>query len=330
MPSPAHHAKAGGFCNPWSDSQLHGVGGLLKWMLTRSGKRKLPNAAQTPLGQPRQLPAALPDNLSVTWIGHSTFLVRCDGVTVLTDPIWSERASPVSFAGPRRIAAPGILLDDIPLVDITVLSHDHYDHLDDATVRNLIKRFPAMAWIAPVGVGDFLRRRGATTVFELDWWEEMTLGHVNIGCTPAQHFSGRYPWNRNATLWCGWSLRFEHASLFFAGDTGLHPEFYAIAERFGPFDASILPIGAYDPRWFMKAVHMSPEEAVGAFEIMQAANPHASGRMIGSHWGTFRLTDEPVDEPPVLARQTWKSAALPPEDLWIMSHGETRTVGKAV
>jgi N-acyl-phosphatidylethanolamine-hydrolysing phospholipase D len=328
MTSSAHHTEDGRFRNPWPNSQLHGIGDLIKWMLTRSEKRKSQERIKRRHIQVQKVPPVAEDALSVTWIGHSSFLLRSSGVSVLTDPVWSERASPVSFAGPRRIVSPGVAFEDLPHVDLTVLSHDHYDHLDDATIRNLIKRFPEMTWIAPVGVGRFLKKRGARSVFELDWWDEVTVGNVQIGCTPAQHFSGRYPWNRNATLWCGWSLKFKDSSVFFAGDTALHPEFGAIAERFGPFDASILPIGAYDPRWFMRAVHMGPEEAVNAFQAVQSANPHTSGRMIGSHWGTFRLTDEPVDEPPKLARQAWNAAALPPGNLWIMSHGETRAVDR--
>jgi len=148
----------------------------------------------------------------------------------------------------------------------------------------------------------------------------------SFACTPAQHFSGRYPWNRNATLWCGWTLRIGGTAVFFAGDTGLHPEFGAIAQRFGPFDMSILPIGAYDPRWFMHPVHMAPEEAVAAFHAIDSVHPEHAGVMVGSHWGTFRLTDEPVDEPPILARRAWSTAKLPPENLWILAHGESRAI----
>lgn len=327
MAAPPHHHPNGGFHNPWPGSALHGFGSFFKWMLTRSRRESATSAESNPsLPASQELPPNTSDTLSVTWIGHSSFLIQFAGMNILTDPIWSDRASPVGFAGPKRLVPPGIALDALPRIDVTVLSHDHYDHLDDATVRRLIAQFPRMPWITPLGVGDFLRKRGASSVKELDWWSEDVVGSATFGCTPAQHFSGRFPWNRNATLWCGWTIRIGSTRVFFAGDTGLHPEFAAIAERFGPFDMSILPIGAYDPRWFMHPVHMAPEEAVAAFHAIGSAHPGLSGVMVGSHWGTFRLTDEPVDEPPMLTRQAWTATNLPPENLWILSHGESRAI----
>jgi N-acyl-phosphatidylethanolamine-hydrolysing phospholipase D len=326
MSVPMHHDPKGGFRNPWPGSALHGFGGFVKWILTRS-KRKSPGShGDAQVAALRELPPDVSDGLSVTWIGHSSFLIQLGGVNILTDPIWSDRASPVGFAGPKRLVPPAVALDALPRIDVTVLSHDHYDHLDDKTVRRLIAQFPEMSWLTPLGVGDFVRRRGAASVRELDWWSEAVIGSASFACTPAQHFSGRYPWNRNATLWCGWTIRVGNTAVFFAGDTGLHPEFETIARRLGPFDMSILPIGAYDPRWFMHPVHMAPEEAVAAFSAIGAVHPDRSGVMAGSHWGTFRLTDEPVDEPPLLARQAWATANLPPENLWILAHGETRAI----
>jgi N-acyl-phosphatidylethanolamine-hydrolysing phospholipase D len=274
----------------------------------------------------RELPPAASRHPRITWIGHSSFLIQVAGLNILTDPIWSDRASPVSFAGPRRLVPPGLSFGDLPRIDITLLSHDHYDHLDRTTVENLISQFPGMVWITPLGVAQFVRSRGAISVQELDWWDEITVGSATIGCTPAQHFSGRFPWNRNSTLWCGWALRIGDFSMFFAGDTGLHPEFEQIAARFGPFDVSILPIGAYEPRWFMHPVHMGPEEAVQAFVDLTSPYPGRHSIMVGSHWGTFRLTDEPVGEPPILVRAAWDRACLPTSDLWIFSHGENRTM----
>lgn len=326
MNVPAHHDPNGRFRNPWPGSALHGFGGLLKWMLTRSRQESATTMDFAAIASPQELPPDGSDAPSVTWIGHSSFLIQCGGMNVLTDPIWSNRASPVGFAGPRRLAPPGIALEALPRIDVTILSHDHYDHLDDKTVRDLVAQFPDMTWLTPLGVGDFVRKRGSTSVRELDWWAETVVGPASFACTPAQHFSGRYPWNRNATLWCGWTIRIDETVVFFAGDTGLHPEFGKIAQRFGPFDISILPIGAYDPRWFMHPVHMAPDEAVSAFQAISAAHPEHSGVMVGSHWGTFRLTDEPVDEPPILAREIWSATELPPENLWILEHGETRAL----
>jgi N-acyl-phosphatidylethanolamine-hydrolysing phospholipase D len=321
----SHHLPGGGFRNPWPGGSLHGTRGLLKWMLTRS---RTPNPTRMPLSAMtrREPPAPVSGQPFVTWIGHSSFLIQSEGLNILTDPVWSDRASPVSFAGPRRLVPPGIPFSDLPRIDITLLSHDHYDHLDRATVKALIARFPQMVWITPLGVAGFVKSLGGTLVKELDWWDEITAGKATIGCTPAQHFSGRLPWNRNSTLWCGWTLRIGDFSVFFAGDTGLHPEFRQIAERFGPFDLAILPIGAYEPRWFMQPVHMSPEEAVQSFLDLTSAASGQRCKMIGSHWGTFRLTDEPVDEPPALVRSAWEHANLPSDDLWIFTHGESRTM----
>ncbi len=304
---------------------MHGGRDALKWMLTRSRVESAPSATPV-LATGRDAPPPLSDNLRVTWIGHSSFLIQVAGLNVLTDPVWSDRASPVAFAGPKRLVPPAIAFDDLPRIDVTLLSHDHYDHLDDVTVRRLITRFPGISWFTPIGVGQFLSSRGATTVTEMDWWDTTQLGQASISCTPARHFSGRFPWNRNSTLWCGWTFRTGNASFFFAGDTALHPEFRSIAERFGPFDLTILPIGAYEPRWFMRAVHMDPEEAVQSFRDLISAHPHSRCVMLGSHWGTFRLTDEPVDEPPRLARTCWSAAGLAPDDLWIFAHGESRSM----
>lgn len=323
--SPLHHRPAGGFCNPWPSAASHSAGGFFKWMLTRSRREPLVENAPTAVKGPDSLltNASRP---TVTWVGHSTFLIQLSGLNVLTDPIWSERASPVSFAGPKRLVPPGISLESLPEIHVTLLSHDHYDHLDDVTVRYLIRRFPSMHWLVPLGVGEFLRSRGATSVTELDWWDGTVLAGAAFKCTPAQHFSGRFPWNRNATLWCGWVVQIRDTRVFFAGDTALHPDFDEIARRFGPFDVAILPIGAYDPRWFMHNVHMNPTEAVNAFVAMQTANGSPDGVMVGSHWGTFRLTDEPIDEPPLLTRQAWAETGLVSDRLWILSAGETRTL----
>jgi len=323
---PAHHDPRGGFRNPWRSSEQHGFGHFLKWMVTRRNRPPVGNA-------PRLAPTTTaidgPDDhrLSITWIGHSTFLIRAGGLSVLTDPIWSERASPVAFAGPRRHTAPGVPFDELPQIDAVFMSHDHYDHLDDTTIRRLITRFPRTKWITTLGVGAFFRERGATDVTELDWWQDAGFDGISAVCTPAQHFSGRYPWNRNATLWCGWTIGLGAYRVFFAGDTALHPEFADIARRSGPLNVAILPIGAYDPRWFMKAVHMNPEDAVAAYSGIAGVPGNDECVFIPSHWGTFRLTDEPLDEPPRRLNRAWTEAALPKDYLHVLSPGETRRQG---
>ena len=330
MRLPAHHREGGGFTNPWETARTHGFLDFLKWTLLE--RRKSPGAGRVaPVAFSPAVPAFVfprpePSQLTVTWIGHSSFLLQVGGLNVLLDPIWSERASPLPFAGPRRRVPAAVEFDALPPIDAVVLSHDHYDHLDATTVRRLIERYPAITWFAPLGVGEFLRRRGARSVVECDWWEKSALGPLELTCVPAQHFSGRRLNNRNSTLWCGWAIRSARHSVLFAGDTALHPEFGLITERCGPFDLAILPIGAYEPRWFMGAVHMNPEDCMVAIDQVRGAGNTRRLVLVGAHWGTFRLTDEPIDEPPERMRTNWRAAGLPDDDLWVMRHGETRAL----
>jgi N-acyl-phosphatidylethanolamine-hydrolysing phospholipase D len=260
--------------------------------------------------------------LTATWVGHSSVLLQLGGLNILTDPMWSPRASPVSFAGPRRWVPPAIAFEALPPIDLVLQSHNHYDHLDDRTVRQLSRAHPEAAWLVPLGLAAFVRDRGARRVTELDWWQEVEVGPVRVACTPAQHFSGRGFTDRGSALWCGWAIAApaQGKRVFFSGDTGLHPEFAAIAARYGPFDVALLPIGAYEPRWFMRSIHMNPEEAVEAFRALGAR------AMIPIHWGTFKLTDEAMDEPSLRARSAWRAAGLPPDGYRELAHGETLTL----
>jgi N-acyl-phosphatidylethanolamine-hydrolysing phospholipase D len=325
---PAHHRPGGGFRNPWPFAQMHGFLDFLKWSVIerpRNPRRPDPDPRVFVRVAPAYtVPRGAPDLLTITWIGHTSFLIQIGGLNVLTDPVWSDRASPVQFAGPRRWVPPAVDFDRLPPIDAVILSHDHYDHLDSSTVSRLVERYPAAKWYAPLGVGDFLRRRGVRDIVERDWWEETALGDLRLTCLPAQHFSGRTLGTRNRTLWCGWALRTSNRSLFFAGDTALHPDFGSIAARCGPFDVAILPIGAYEPRWFMGSVHMNPEDCIDAVEQLQTGQQGTGLVMIAAHWGTFKLTDEPMDEPPARMRDRWRAAGRDHEDLWIMHHGETR------
>ena len=328
MTVPAHHRPGGGFRNPWPHAQAHGLRDFLKWSLVerrRNPRRHDPDPSTFARVAPGFVaPRAAPGEITVTWVGHTSFLIQISGLNVLTDPIWSERASPVQFAGPRRWVAPGIDFDRLPPIDCVVLSHDHYDHLDSGTVSRIAARYPAATWFAPLGVGSFLRQRGARDVTERDWWEQAAAGPLELTCVPAQHFSGRSLGGRNQTLWCGWSLRSGSRAALFAGDTALHPEFGSIASRCGPFEIAVLPIGAYEPRWFMGSVHMNPEDCVEAARRLTAGQGDKRIIVAASHWGTFKLTDEPMDEPPVRMRSAWQVAGFEADDLWIMRHGETR------
>ena len=327
QPYPEHHDPRGGFQNPWPQAPRPVFTGLLRWAITRTLKPRLDRTRRGtfPAAAPAfAMPRAEPAETSLTWIGHATFLIQIGGLNVLTDPMWSERPSPVRFAGPRRYMAPGVPLEDLPPIDVVLLTHDHYDHLDEPTVERLVAEQATAEWLAPLGLGSWLKGRGVAQVHELDWWAQIERDALRITSVPAQHFSGR-GFRRNQALWCGWTLEASDHRVCFAGDTGLHPEFREIGERLGPFDLAVLPIGAYDPRWFMAPVHMDPDDAVTAFRELTATRTKRC-RLVGMHWGTFKLTDEPMTEPPQRTRAAWQSTGLPAGDLWILAHGETRWI----
>lgn len=319
--------KGGRFANPWPDVENHGFGDVVKWAFARRGKTGVSKAELEYLGRAKAaypIPRAPSGILTATWVGHTTALLQLGGLNILTDPVWSDRASPVSFTGPKRFSAPGISLDDLPPIDLILISHDHYDHLDAGSVSELVSRFPTASWRAPLGVGEFLRRRGAADVKELTWHDSSEVNGLHLTCVPAQHFSGRGLFSRNSTLWCGWVLSADTRSVYFAGDTALNPSFADIGARYGPFDIALMPIGAYDPRWFMRSVHMDPEECVAAVQML--APKSEPPLLLATHWGAFKLTDEPLDEPPKRMLAAWAAAGLPPDKLWIASLGETRTI----
>jgi N-acyl-phosphatidylethanolamine-hydrolysing phospholipase D len=333
--TPPHHRAGGGFHNPWPDAAPADAKEILRWTAER---RRNPRAPNPPPGRfPRATPSfatprAAADRITATWVGHSTVLLQIGGLNVLTDPMWSKRASPLWFVGPKRFTPPGVDFDALPPIDVVLQSHNHYDHLDSRTVRRIARRFPSARWFAPLGLSPKLRRWGVRDAVEHDWWQ--TAEHqangtprATIGSTPAQHFSARGFRDRNKTLWCGWTIEVAGRRVYFAGDTALHPEFATIAERYGPFDLVMLPVGAYEPRWFMRRVHMNPEDTVEAYKALRG--PYAdvpSPAMLAIHWGTFRLTDEPADEPPARITALWREAGLDVDRLWLLAHGETKAV----
>lgn|SRR5690606_11813176 len=323
-----HHCPDGGFRNPWlTPARIPPGRAFWRWRLERLRNGVAPNPA------PGELPAARPavaqprgaaGELRITWVGHATFLVQAGSINVLTDPVWSRRVSPVSWAGPARLAPPGLDFDALPPLDAILLSHDHYDHLDDRTVRRLARRYPDVTWVAPLGLRSWLARRGAAHVVELDWWQDARVatpgGELRVTAAPAQHWSRRSLIADSGRLWASFALSAgDGPAVYFGGDSGYFPGFEEIGARLGPFDAALLPIGAYAPRWFMRPMHMDPEEAVRAYLDLGGR-----GAFVAMHWGTFRLSDEPPLEPPLLLREAWTAAALPADDLWILAHGETR------
>src|ERR1700722_6760030 len=332
----------GSFANPWGpSSELPGFGAALRWMAARPFTRPAHSisrrdfAARFPLhANTFPTPRAAATDLIITWVGHSSFLIQIGGRNILTDPGWSDRASPFQWLGPRRWMPPAIPFPPLPPIDPRGISHNHYDHLDDPTIRRITRLDPAPRWYAPLGVGAWLSQRGARDVREYDWWGQDEWADprfpvpLTLTATPAQHFSGRGP-ARNHTLWCGWGIRAGDHAVWFVGDTGRHSSFAEIGAHLGPLDAILMPVGAYDPQWFMAPVHVSPENAVAAFSETIAAAPRTDGRiplMAAMHWGTFQLTDESMDEPPERTRRAWAAAGLPPDRLWIPAHGESRTL----
>lgn len=259
--------------------------------------------------------AALEHNPSITWIGHSTMLVRMDGVTFLTDPIFSERASPVSFAGPKRLVPPGVPLDQLPPLDFVTLSHDHYDHTDLPTVAALAKR--GVTFVTPLGFAELLRPIGARGI-ELDWWQSTRIGPVTIHFVPARHFSGRGIGDGGRRLFGGFVVSGPTRRFYHPGDTGYFDGFKEIGARLGPIDLASMPIGAYLPPAIMRPVHVNPEEA------LQAANDVRARKVVAMHWGTFDLTDEPLDEPPKRFLANAARYGYAPEQTWVLSVGETR------
>jgi N-acyl-phosphatidylethanolamine-hydrolysing phospholipase D len=234
------------------------------------------------------------DKPSVTWISHSCFLIQ-GGINILTDPVWSNKCSPISFIGPSRLCKPAIPLEELPQIDFVFISHNHYDHLDKKTVKDLYKLFPNIIWIVPEGVKKWFYKNSIYRVFELSWWQTLSLQDITITSVPAQHFSGRYIFDYNKSLWSGYVMELTNLKkrIYFAGDTGYNPyDFKEIGKKWSSIDLSLIPIGCYIPRWFMKPVHIDPFEAV---QIHQEVNSNFS---IAMHWSTFHLSDEPTDLPP--------------------------------
>ncbi len=326
--TPPHHRPEGGFRNPWPGERPHQFREFLRWRRERRARTVAPPQPgpwSVLSSSAFDAPRTTDGSLTATWVGHATVLLQLGGLNVLTDPMWSQRASPVSWAGPSRLVPTPFPLSALPPIDVVLISHNHYDHLDQHTVRALTAAHPAAQWFAPLGVASLVRQWGVRAVQELDWWENGQHGTALVSCVPARHFSGRTPWDRARTLWAGWTIAANDWRVFFAGDTAYHPEFTRIAERHGPFDLVLLPVGAYEPRWFMGSVHMDPEDALQAYRDLCAAHPGtATPSMLPIHWGTFRLTDEPVEEPPKRTRRLWTEAGLPATDLWLGAHGATR------
>jgi len=338
-PAKPHHTPDG-FQNTDADFKPRGLGEVLrwKWNAARDGLPPPPHVP-TPRVAP-DLPflrsnavAAERMQPAVTWIGHASVLAQLGGLNVLADPMFSERASPLPFMGPKRHVAPGLALAQLPRIDLVMVSHNHYDHLDAASVDHLAAQAggPPL-FIVPLGLLAWLQGRGIRSGIELDWWQTHRIaapgGAVDVMLCPAQHWSARGLGDRMATLWGGFALFAPDCHLFFAGDTAYSRDFQDLRQRVagrqtpeagGGFDIALLPIGAYEPRWFMANQHVNPAEAVKIHRDI------AAKRSLGVHWGTFELTDEPLDEPPrALAREA--AAAGLDDAFFVLAIGETRRI----
>ncbi len=295
-----------------------GFGAVLKWQLLDrlTGKRR---RNRTPFVTPRRendglvLRGPAP---SLTWIGHATFVQRLGGLLLATDPIWSPSIHTV-----RRLAAPGVELAALPKLDVVTVSHAHFDHLDLPTLRAIGKD---TLYVVPKDNADLLRGAGLDNVVELEWWQSHQVGDLRITLVPAQHWSMRSPFDKNRRLWGGFVYESPEGTSYHAGDTAFAEDvFSAIGARFPNIDWAMLPIGAYEPRWFMQRQHMGPEEAGRAWEILGAQ------RLVAMHWGTFKLTDEPLGEPPERLRAWCKERGHADDRVWIVDIGETRALDAA-
>ncbi len=327
------HRRGDRFQDNYIEFEPKGPGALLRWRMDafRDG---LPKEEQT--STPRIAPdlAFLRANAAagpamepaVTWIGHASTLVQSGGVNVLTDPIFSERASPLAFLGPKRHVAPGLALAELPHIDAVLISHNHYDHLDAASVDALAAQAggPPL-FVVPLGVKKWFADRGIANAVELDWWQSVRVGAVEIVFTPSQHWSGRSLTDRMETLWGNYAILAPDFQTFFAGDTAYSKDFADIHAHFAArqgagrgFDLALIPVGGYDPRWFMRSQHVDPDEAVRIHLDILAT------RSIGIHWGTFQLSDESLDEPPKALARAAQTRGLGVDAFTVSAIGQTR------
>jgi L-ascorbate metabolism protein UlaG (beta-lactamase superfamily) len=299
----------------YGNVRAKGLFDVLKWMVTRRRKKWQADNRKPSF---QQVARAVTSGMTVTFINHSSFLIQTGGVNILTDPIYSQRASPFQWAGPERMREPGLRFKDLPPIDLVLITHNHYDHLDIPTIRR-IESTHAPGYLVPLGVGAHFRIENISRVDEMDWWEKKTITErVSVECVPAQHFSGRGTLDRDKTLWCGYVIHSQAGSVYFAGDTGYSSEiFKKIGMRTGPFDLSIIPIGAYRPEWFMAPIHCTPLEAV---KIHMEVN---SKQSVASHFGTFPLADESSDDPVNDLRLAVEKFGIPSSQFRALREGES-------
>ena len=316
---PPYHNSDGGVI----DKPLGEVLGWM-WQAWRAGVPKPPftpgpgYAGFPVLREAQARQPAQAGELSLTWIGHATSLLRLNGHTILLDPQFAQRASPFSWIGPERKVALPLTLNELPHIDVVAISHDHYDHLDLDSVLAL-SRQPGGSplFVTPEGLDTLLRERGVQRVQAVKWMDKLTLDGLEIYATPARHWSGRGLRDRNQSHWCGWAFRSGDLSAYFTGDTGYSADFVRIGQELEPFDLALIPLGAHAPRDFMRDQHVNPDEAARIHQDVRARHS------IGVHWGTFELADDALDAPFTEAPLARQRAGLDETALRLLRHGET-------
>ena len=258
-----------------------------------------------------------PGRVAVTFIGHSTFLVRTAATVFVTDPVFTTHAGPFGRTGPRRVRPPALAIAALPPLDLVLLTHNHYDHLQPSSLRGVARRGKPSI-VTSLGLQSLVSRFGFHTVAELDWWQTHEVDGTRVTSVAAQHFSARTLWDRNLTLWAGFVVESGDVTIYFAGDTGYSSGFQEIGKRFPKIDLALIPIGAYEPRWFMQPVHANPEEAVRIHLDV------AARRSIGMHFGTFQLTDEAIDEPVAALARARSATGVSNDEFSVLDFGETR------
>ena len=315
---PTHHLSDGTYTNPSGKTNSKNFSAMLKWGWERRGQKV--ETYDFPQAKPDFEAINKNEDLLITWIGHASFLYQNNDLNILLDPHCTNRASPFSFAGPERYTPPGMTVEQFPNIDVVTISHNHYDHLDYKTVTEISKKFPNALFLVPLGLQKWFEDNDIKNVIELDWWESKTVKNTVITFAPVQHWSARGLFDRNESLWGAWHFNSPKHSFIHLGDTGYSDDFKNIFKELGPVNLAAIPIGAYEPRWFMKFSHMNPDEAVMAFKDLNA------DQAIGMHWGTFILTDEKVTEPPEKLEIALSNNKIDSSKFITLKHGQTLTL----
>ena len=316
LPTASDHFDGERYYNPTlPQGFVPSISSIFKLLLDGRSKwpKSVPNVAVPKLNE-----KLASNHVAVTFVNHATFLLQISGLNILTDPVWSRRISPFRWLGPARVREPGIAFDELPNIGLILLTHNHYDHMDLDTLTRLNQRF-APTVLVSTGNKTLLRSIGFEDVHELDWWDDTQINPtLKITFAPTQHFSGRSLWDRQKSLWGSYMLHYRNRLIYFGGDSGYSSHFSEIRQRLGSPDLAFLGIGAYAPRWFMKPMHMNPEEAVQAHQDLE------SRQSIGMHFGTFQLSSEAIDRPKIDLESALSHEGGPGEQFVILEEGETR------